>query len=912
MKEENKLTPMMEQYREVKKQIPDCLLFYRLGDFYEMFFEDALTASRELELTLTGRACGENERAPMCGVPYHAAETYIQRLVQKGYKVAICEQMEDPRLAKGLVKREITRIVTPGTAMNADMSGSVNNYIMSIQRIDSARGMSDVVRTGGAIGLSICDISTGEFLVTEFEEEEKLMGEIAKFHPSEILVNQETIDMQGIDFAAIGERLSIFINPYPSYHFQYQRGKETVLRQFHVLQLEGLGLENMELGVMAAGALLDYLAETQKRPLEHINKVRSYSVQDYMVLDMATRRNLELTETLRDKTYKGSLLWVLDKTKTAMGGRLLRKWLEQPLIHKERIEERLSAVDDLVQDPMLSEELKESLSGIYDMERLMGRISYGSANARDLTALKISLQKLPEIRLLLQNVSAPLFVRIADEMDLLTDIADLLEASINEDAPISVREGDLIRSGYNEQVDRYRSAATDGKTWLAQLEAKEKQETGIKNLKVGYNRVFGYYLEVSKGQISMVPERYIRKQTLVNGERYITEELKQIEDTLLGAKEKGEALEYELFCEIRSTCAAAMQRVQKTADLVAMVDAIRSLADTAYRNHYVRPEIREMGEPIDILDGRHPVVEKMLPENSFIENDTHLDLEENRIAVITGPNMGGKSTYMRQVAAIVLLAQIGSFIPAREGSIGIVDRIFTRVGASDDLSRGQSTFMVEMSEVSNILRHATKYSLLILDEIGRGTSTFDGLSLAWAVVEYITDTKVIGAKTLFATHYHELTQLEGQLPGIRNYCVAIKESGEDVIFLHKISAGSGDQSYGIEVARLAGLPKWVLTRATEILTDLLGRDVVKKAESIIAKPVDELSQLSLFEVPLSKVEVKRGRGKAPAVKETAKETAEEMTIEEKTVLRMVKEADLDSMTPLMALKLLDELKSKLQ
>ncbi len=888
---EKQLTPMMDQYQQIKKENPDCLLFFRLGDFYEMFFEDAVTTSRELELTLTGRASGAGERAPMCGVPYHAAEVYIQRLVQRGYKVAICEQVEDPKLAKGLVKREITRIVTPGTTMNAELPAENNNYIVSVDRVEDA------------IGLAVCDVTTGEFLVTEFEEEEKLIGELGKFKPSEMLINQEIEDMKSLRIDQIREHLHIYVNPYGAHHYQYERCKETVLRHFRMLNLEGLGLEGMELGVTAAGALLEYLTETQKRELTHINHLRTYSVQDFMVLDMATRRNLELTETLRDKSYRGSLLWVLDHTQTAMGGRLLRKWLEQPLIRKAAIDERLDCVENLVNDPMLSAELKEMLSGIYDMERLMGRISYGSANARDLIALKTSLKALPGIKLVLQDLEAKGFRSIENELDTLEDIAALLEASIQEDPPISVREGDLIKTGYNELVDRYRSAATDGKQWLADLEAREKQATGIKNLKVGYNRVFGYYIEVSKGQTSMAPDRYIRKQTLVNGERYITEELKEIEDTLLGAKEKGEALEYDLFCEIRKTVFDAMARVQKSADQIARLDALRSLADTAYRYHYTKPAILPPGGKIVIREGRHPVVEQMLPEGTFIANDTDLNMTSERVAIITGPNMGGKSTYMRQVAAITLMAQIGSFVPAESAEISIADRIFTRVGASDDLARGQSTFMVEMSEVSNILRHATANSLLILDEIGRGTSTFDGLSLAWAVVEYISDPKIIGAKTLFATHYHELTQLEGQLGGVRNYCVAIKESGEDFIFLHKIYAGGSDQSYGIEVARLAGLPTWVLNRSREILRELLGRDIVKKAENITAKTVDAseaLSQMTLFEEPETK---SYGRGR---------KAEKSLTLSEKEIIDALKEADINNLTPLEAMQMLYDWKSRLE
>ena len=880
----SKLTPMMDQYRAIKAEYPDCLLFYRLGDFYEMFFEDAVTAAKELELTLTTRNSGLEQKAPMCGVPYHAVESYIQRLVNKGYKVAVCDQLEDPKLAKGLVKRDITRIVTPGTSMNAQLSEN-NNYIACVNRI------------ADAIGLAVADITTGEFLVTEIAEEEKLMDELAKFQPSEILVNQELADMQSLSFDSLRDRIKVYVNPYPSFHFQYDRTKDKVLHQFGVLNLEGLGMESMDIGVTAAGALLEYLEETQKRELTHINHVKTYSVADYMVLDAATRRNLELTETLRDKSYHGSLLWVLDQTQTAMGGRLLRKWLEQPLIRKDAIDQRLDCVENFVRDPMLSQELKELLSGIYDMERLMGRVSYGSVNARDLVALKNSLLLLPGIINLLSNTTADRLLQIQKELDPLDDIAGLLDKAISDEPPISLREGGLIKTGYDPEVDRLRSAATDGTSWLAQLEAKEKEATGIKNLKVGYNRVFGYYLEVSKGQTSLVPDRYIRKQTLVNGERYITEELKNIEDTLLGAKDRLEELEYDLFQKIRQTVLGAMGRIQSAANLVAELDSLRSLGDTAYRYQYVRPQILPPGGELVIKEGRHPVVERMLPDNTFIANDTDMNMQDDRIAIITGPNMGGKSTYMRQVAAIVLMAQIGSFVPADSARISIADRIFTRVGASDDLARGQSTFMVEMSEVSNILRHATRNSLLILDEIGRGTSTFDGLSLAWAVVEYISDPKVIGAKTLFATHYHELTQLEGQIKGVRNYSVTIKESGEDFIFLHKIQEGGGDQSYGIEVARLAGLPHWVLKRAHEILADLLGRDIAKNAENIKAKAVDlSEEQMSLFAA-----EDAEEPKKAP--QEHKRNTKEEK------VLKDLRELDLNHMTPLQALQKIYEWQS---
>ena len=831
-----KLTPMMEQYRSVKAENPDCLLFYRVGDFYEMYFEDAVTASKEVDLTLTGRSCGEDGRVAMCGMPYHAAESYIQRLVQKGYKVAICDQMEDPKLAKGLVKREITRIVTPGTSMNAEATPEGrNNYLVAVNRV------------ADCIGLAVCDVTTGEFRVTEFNEESKLLDELAKLEPAELLISEDVESMQGVDLATFSEFYPVYINSYPGYHFQYERCRDLILHQFGMLTLDGLGMERMELGVTAAGALLDYLQETQRRELTHIRQLRTYSVQDYMVLDAATRRNLELTETMRDKEKKGSLAWVLDHTGTAMGGRMLRRFIEQPLISPKAIRERLDAVECFVDDPMLAAEMKETLAGIYDMERLMGRISYGSANARDMLALRTSLALLPPIKALLADAKSELLARIYAKFDPLEDLAELLGRAIAEEPPFTLREGGLIKEGYDEQVDLYRSAAVDGKTWLAKLEAREKEATGIKTLRVGYNRVFGYYIEVSKGSLDQVPERFIRKQTLTTGERFITEELKSMEDTLLGAKEKDEALEYEIFCRVRDEIAGHMARIQETADLVATVDAIYSLAEAATRGGYVKPEITEPGGPITIRQGRHPVVEKMLPEGSFISNDTELDNDGNRVAIITGPNMAGKSTYMRQVALLVLMAQAGSFIPAQSASISVTDRIFTRVGASDDLAGGRSTFMMEMSEVSNILRHATSKSLLILDEIGRGTSTYDGLSIAWAVVEYISDKKTVGAKTLFATHYHELTELEGQLPGVRNYCVAVKESADGILFLHKIREGKGNQSYGIEVAKLAGLPRWVLGRAKEILDELTERGLSQQAAQIAARTGVEAEQIDLFE-----------------------------------------------------------------
>ncbi len=832
-----KYTPMMEQYLKVKEENPGCLLMFRLGDFYELFFDDAITASKELELTLTGRDCGQAERAPMCGVPYHAIEGYLQKLVSKGYRVAICEQMEDPKLAQGLVKREVTRIVTPGTNINSEhVEEKRNNYIMSVNR------------TCDRLGIAICDITTGEFFVTEFEEEDKFWDEVAKYRPSEIIINEENAG--GIDIERLKKSYEIFVNLYGAHHFRLERCEDVLKHHFHVHSMEGLGMSELPLSVTAAGALLDYLVETQKRDLSHISRISTYSLKQYMMLDSATRRNLELTQTLRDKSRQGSLLWVIDYTHTAMGGRLLRKWTEQPLIDKEQIEKRLDAVECFVEDMILSEELKESLEQIYDMERLMGRIAYGNAGARDLLALKQSLRALPGIRSILELLKAPLYEEMTKDFDELKDLCDLLERSIYEEPPITLREGRLIKEGFHAEVDKLRHADVDGKSWLAQLEAKEKEATGIRTLKIGYNRVFGYYLEVSKSFMNEVPDRYIRKQTLANGERYITEELKTLEDTILGAKEKLVALEYDLFVQVRTQVAEQLVRVQDTAGKIAQLDALRSLGEAAVANHYVKPHfVSDKKGTIEIVKGRHPVVERMMKGGAFIPNDTLLDNREDRIAIITGPNMAGKSTYMRQVAVICLMAQMGSYVPAESARLSVVDRIFTRVGASDDLAGGQSTFMVEMAEVSNILRHATSSSLLILDEIGRGTSTYDGLSIAWAVVEYISDKKTIGAKTLFATHYHELTELEGQLEGVHNYCVAIKESGEDIVFLRKIQRGCGDRSYGIEVAKLAGLPAWVVHRAQEILKELLSNSVNTGSGTAIqakSEVVDNAFQMSLF------------------------------------------------------------------
>ena len=806
------LSPMMVHYCQTKCAYKDSILFYRLGDFYEMFFEDAKTVSRELELTLTGKDCGLSERAPMCGIPYHAAETYINRLIDKGYKVAICEQVEDPKTAKGIVKREVTRVVTPGTNLNMqELDEGKNNYLMAI------------VCVGDHFGVSTADITTGDCYVTEIDEERKLWDEINKFLPAEIICNDAFL-VSGVDVDDLRNRLHISVFALESWYFGDDLCKQTLLEHFKISSLEGLGLADYDSGVIAAGSLFRYLLDTQKNTMEHMNKIIPYTTDRYMVIDSSSRRNLELVETLREKQKRGSLLWVLDKTKTAMGARMLRNFVEQPLIDADAINERLDAVTELNMQAMLREEIREYLNPVYDLERLVSRISYRSANPRDLLAFKSSLEMIPHIKNLLANFTSPLLVRINEQMDGLEDLYSLLEASISEDPPLAVKEGGIIREGYNEQVDTYRNSKTQGKSWLAQLEAEEKEKTGIRNLKIKYNKVFGYYLEVTNSFKDLVPEYYTRKQTLTNAERYITPKLKELEDMILGAEDKLFALEYDLFCQVREELAAQIPRIQETAKAIAQLDVYASLSVVAQRNNYVRPTVNTKGV-IDIKNGRHPVVEKMINNDMFIANDTYLDNGSKRVSVITGPNMAGKSTYMRQTALIVLMAQIGSFVPAEKAKIGVVDRIFTRVGASDDLASGQSTFMVEMTEVANILRNATAKSLLILDEIGRGTSTFDGLSIAWAVIEHISNTKLLGAKTLFATHYHELTELEGKIPGVNNYCIAVKERGDDIVFLRKIVKGGADKSYGIQVAKLAGVPDSVLNRAKELVDELVHTDI---------------------------------------------------------------------------------------
>lgn len=827
------LTPMMQQYMEVKSKYKDCILFYRLGDFYEMFFDDALTASRELELTLTGRDCGLSERAPMCGVPYHAVETYLDRLIEKGYKVAICEQMEDPALAKGLVQRDVIRVVTPGTVIESGMLDErSNNFLLS------------VCFSGEKAGLSFADVSTGEFFVHQVEDAGRtLADEVTRISPVEIIAS----DL--IRLREYVNRDDLSMSERPGTTFQYQNASETLCKHFHLQDLSPLGLtDEYRLAAQAAGALMRYLDETQKNALEHITELRIYQGGDTMLLDRNTRRNLELTESLRSRTKKGSLLWLMDKTSTAMGGRLLRSWIEQPLVNREEILRRLDAVEEFTSQHVLTMTLSEELQGVYDVERLLSKVSYKSLNARDCLSLCASLKKVPGIRNLLSGAQSQGVQAVYALLDPLEDLTGLLERAIHPDAPPVISEGGIIRDGYSAILDEYRSAATNGKQWIVDLEAKEREATGIKNLRIQYNRVFGYYIEVTKSYYDMVPMRYQRRQTLANSERYITPELREIEQKIVGAQEQSVRLELQLFTEIREKIAGEIVRIQHTAQGLKTLDALLSLAKVAVSNHYVRPEITQDGS-LEIIEGRHPVVEQTMQEGGFVPNDAVMDQDQARMLIITGPNMAGKSTYMRQVALITLMAHLGSFVPAKSAKIPIVDRIFTRVGASDDLASGQSTFMVEMSETAYILRNATRHSLIILDEIGRGTSTFDGLAIAWAVVEYLCDPARVGAKTLFATHYHELSELEGHVEGVQNYCISVKEHGEDVIFLRKIVRGGADKSFGIHVARLAGVPHPVLVRAHEIQARLEVSDVNKIGQNILEEgTARENEQVSLFDV----------------------------------------------------------------
>ena len=877
------LTPMMQKYVETKAEYKDCILFYRLGDFYEMFFEDALTASRELEITLTGKDCGLEERAPMCGVPYHAVEGYLNKLVSKGYKVAICEQVEDPKQAKGLVKREVVRIVTPGTNLNTtSLDESKNNYLMCI------------TYTPGKIGISLADVTTGDYLVTEVEDGKKLLDEIVRFSPAEIICNDPFM-VSGFDVEDLKGRLGICVYPLDAHYFDDISAQECLKRHFKVKTLIGLGLDDFPTGLVSAGALLQYLYDTQKISLAHMSHIYPYVTSKFMLLDSSTRRNLELCETLREKQKRGSLLWVLDKTKTAMGGRMLRSYIEQPLIDKEQIEKRLDAIEELNKDACSRDEIREYLGPIYDLERLLARVSYKTANPRDLIAFRNSLEMLPHIKTVLRNFNKALLMEYQQSIDDLQDIYELISNAIEEEPPITIREGGIIKEGFDENIDMLKNAKKEGKNWLASLEEEVRDQSGIKNLKIKYNKVFGYYFEVTNSYKDLVPEDFIRKQTLANAERYTTPRLKELEDMILNAEDKLYNLEYELFCKIRDAIAMEMERIQTTAKAIAGLDVFASLALVAERNRYVRPKLNEKGV-IDIKDGRHPVVEKMIDHDMFITNDTFLDNNSNCISVITGPNMAGKSTYMRQAALIVLMAQVGCFVPARSANIGIVDRIFTRVGASDDLASGQSTFMVEMNEVANILRNATQNSLLILDEIGRGTSTFDGLSIAWAVIEHISNRKILGAKTLFATHYHELTELEGKMNNVNNYCIAVKEQGDDIVFLRKIIKGGADKSYGIQVAKLAGVPDMVIDRAKEIAQQLIDNDIIEKIKNISVDTMGsdsknkkqakydevDLAQMSLFD-----------------------------TVSDQDVLQELKDIDISNLTPMDAMNTLYRLQNKL-
>ena len=837
-------SPMMQRYLETKEEYKDCILFYRLGDFYEMFFDDAITVSRELELTLTGKDCGQAERAPMCGVPHHAAEIYISKLIAKGYKVAICEQLEDPKTAKGIVKRGVIRVVTPGTVIESNMlEEKKNNYIMSI------------VKKGIYYGIAVCDVTTGDFYSTEIKENNNfplVLDEIARYSPAELVVNSMMYDSTE-EINKIKERFEIYFTRFNDKFFS--EDINIIADNYNLVDNDDNPIKDMDkrlFAVASINALVEYLKQTQKTSLEHINKITIYNTTRYMSLDINARRNLELTEKMRDKSKKGTLLWVLDKTSTSMGGRHLRRWINDPLIDVNEINKRLNAVKELKDNVMLRGDIIESLKKVYDIERLAGKISYGNANGRDMISLKNSLSKLPEVKAVLQNTSSNMLQELYNNLDELKDIYDLIEKSIVEDPPMTVKEGGLIKLGYNEEIDKLKTATTEGKNWLVQLEAKEKEETGIKNLKVGFNKVFGYYIEVTKSNLGQVPERYIRKQTLTNCERYITEELKELENQILGAEDKVINLEYEAFTEIRQEIAKNVKRLQKSAMIIATLDVLASFATVAEDMNYCMP-IVDNGGKIEIKEGRHPVIEKMLPTGSFIDNDTYMDDDENRLAIITGPNMAGKSTYMRQVALITLMAQIGSLVPATEAHIGVVDKIFTRVGASDDLSMGQSTFMVEMMEVADILKEATKNSLVILDEIGRGTSTYDGLSIAWAVAEYISDKTKCGAKTLFATHYHELIELEDKLEGVKNYSIAVKEKGEDVIFLRKIVRGGTDESYGVHVARLAGVPKEVLKRANEILRSLERKSILGSKKMEKENKQVQAGQLDLYNYKLAEI-----------------------------------------------------------
>ncbi len=879
-----KVSPMMQHYLQTKMEYKDCILFYRLGDFYELFFDDAKVASKELELTLTGKACGLEERAPMCGVPFHAVDSYLTKLVSRGYKVAICEQTEDPKLAKGIVKRDVTRIVTPGTNLNMQsLEETKNNYIMSI------------LYSPDSIGISIADVTTGDYYLTEVDTLRACNDEIVKYMPSEIVCN-EAFTFSGIDINDLKNRLEVFVNPLDSRYYDEDSCKRLLLKHFKVSSLIGLGIDDFPNGIVAAGSLLQYLIDMQKSDISNITHIYPYLTSKYMLLDSSTRRNLELVETMRDKQKRGTLLWVLDKTKTAMGARTLRGFIEQPLIDREEILLRQGAVDTLLKNVVTREEVREYLNPVYDLERLMSKIIFKTANPRDLLAFRNSIKMIPAIITALIDIqSDPEIKRVSDMLDSLTDIHDLIDSAIVEEPPLAIKESGIIKDGFDKDIDHFREAGTNGKVWLSQLEEEEKENTGIKNLKIKYSNVFGYSFEVTNSFKDKVPDYFIRKQTLTNAERYTTPKLKELEDTILNAQDKLNNLEYDMFCKIRDSIALEISRIQSTAKAIALLDVYASLAYVAEKNRYVKPNLNEKGL-INIKNGRHPVVEQMLDSSDmFIANDTYLDNKKHCISIITGPNMAGKSTYMRQTALIVLMAQIGCFVPAEKADICVVDRIFTRVGASDDLGSGQSTFMVEMNEVANILRNATPNSLLILDEIGRGTSTYDGLAIAWAVTEHISNRKILGSKTLFATHYHELTELEGKMDNVNNYCIAVKENGDDIVFLRKIIKGGADKSYGIQVAKLAGVPDMVIDRAKEIVAELSDNDITEKVQSIAKESKGDkkvkvqhyddvdIDQMTLFD-----------------------------TVTDEDVLKRLQEIDITTLTPMDALNTLYKLQSDLK
>ena len=860
----DKITPMMQQYLDQKKLWPDCLLFFRLGDFYELFFEDALVASRELELTLTGRDCGQEERAPMCGAPYHAVDNYIHRLIHRGYKVAICDQVEDPALAKGIVRREVIRVITPGTITDAAiLDEKRNNYILAVYQLSQY------------YGLAACDLTTGAFEATALitgATSAKLLDEIVRYAPSEVLINAPFAENPL--YLILKDHYDVYMTTRPDNDFSLEQ----------VNRLMPQPLEQQPLWSQAAAAIMIYLTETQRIRPDHLKPIRTYVVDSYMNLDPVARRNLELTETIRDKSRKGSLLWAIDRTVTSVGSRLLRRWIEQPLLNASDINQRLDAVQELKDQFMCRQELRECLHGLYDIERLTGKVALQTANARDLVALGHTLAKLPAIRQTLAGRQDHWLQDLTQEVDPLPELGDLLAKALTDEPSLGLKEGNLIRDGFDEQIDRLRLAATHGKQWIVDLETSEREKTGIRSLKVGYNRVFGYYLEVTRSNLAQVPENYQRKQTLANGERYITPELKEMEDTILGAEQKQIAMEYDVFCQVRDQVAAYIRPLQQTAQALATLDVLAALAELADREHYCRPTV-DLTDTIEIRQGRHPVIEKVLGAGRFVPNDLFMNAQHARLMILTGPNMAGKSTYMRQNALIVLLAQVGSFVPAAAAHIGLVDRIFTRVGASDDLAGGQSTFMVEMTEVAQILRHATPRSLLILDEIGRGTSTYDGLSIAWSVIEYVADRHNLGCRTLFATHYHELTDLEAGMPGVFNSHVAVLEEEDTVVFLHRIESGGSDDSYGIEVARLAGIPDEVVTRAQEILVRLEEENVDRQKTKIRrnTRPMD--GQLDLF-------------------------TASQSLKNTDGILETLADLDIQQMTPLDALNMLHDLHQK--